>query len=158
MFMAEPAEKGDVTPRSAAHTSREILPTAVLSEQHRQLKKLAADLTAMTQQVQVSDTEAFGRLRLAISRALQEHFEAEDRVLGHAMWSKSGMPATLLADWDRRRQQFRMAYSQHLRDWTLADATRDWAGYGKAVALRIGEAETLAQFEETQIYPLARDG
>lgn len=152
--MGEPGHGDDIMSRSTQSAASEIAPTAALCEQHRQIRKLAADLTTMTQQSGFSDTEEFGRLRVAISRALQAHFEAEDRVLGHAMWSKSGMPAALLADWDRRRQRFRMSYSQHVRDWTLADAARDWAAYGRAVALCIGDGETLARFEETEIYPL----
>jgi len=152
--MGEPGHGDDIMSRSTPHTASEISSTAALCDQHRQIRKLAADLTMMTQQSGFSDTEEFGRLRVAISRALQAHFEAEDKVLGHAMWSKSGMPAALLADWDRRRQRFRMSYSQHVRDWTLADAARDWAAYGRAVALCIGEGETLARFEETEIYPL----
>jgi len=108
----------------------------------------------MTDSPPPSDTEEFSRLRVAISRALRDHFNAEDQALGGAMWSREGVPATLLSDWESQRQLFRQSYSQHLRDWPLADALRDWRGYGKAAAACIKLGEALTQIEDTQIYPL----
>lgn len=129
------------------------LSAAVLREQHGDVRKLATDLLTITLGAAPSDSEDFGRLRVAISRALRDHFNAEDQALGAAMWSPAGMPP-LLGDWDAQRQKFRQSYSQHLRDWPLAEALREWGAYRRAVADCIKAGEALVLFEETHVYPL----
>lgn len=126
----------------------------ILSEQHTEIRNFALAIRAMTKHQQPPDIEKFGQMRVAISRALRDHFAAEDRALGKLLWSEMGAQPQLLADWEAKRQEFRLRYSQHVRDWSLTDTLRDWPAYTKALNDCISAGEALARFEETQIYPL----
>jgi len=125
-----------------------------LCEQHTEIRNFALAIRAMTEHKEPPDIEKFGRIRVAISRALRDHFAAEDRALGKLLWSQTGTQPQLLADWEAKRQEFRLRYSQHVRDWSLADTLRDWPGYIKALNECISAGDALARFEETKIYPL----
>lgn len=127
-----------------------------LCDQHGQIRTILARLVTITQGAAPTDSGEFAQLRLAFSRALTAHFDAEDQALGKILWSKSGVPSPLLNDWAARRQELRVRYSQHLRDWPLAAALDNWTAYRKAVLEAQKAAEAFMRFEESEIYRLVR--
>ncbi len=126
-----------------------------LCEEHEKMRMIVARFQTVIQLPAPSDDPGFPQLRLTLSKALNAHFAQEDRALGKIMWGAAGMPTDLLNGWAARRQEFRTNYSQHLRDWPLSEALRDWAAYGKAVRQLAEAGEALMVIEEQQIYPLA---
>lgn len=125
-----------------------------LKAQHDQIRKLGAAIWGIVKQPKPEDSAEFAQLRVAMSRALTAHFQAEDQALGKTMWGTSGVPTQLLSEWEAERQKLRLLYSQHLRDWPLSEALANWNAYRMCVRERLGAAETLMKLEETAIYPL----
>ena len=126
-----------------------------LCDEHVQIRAVIDRITAIIKEPAPSDWGELAPLRLALSRSIKSHLENEDRFMGKAMWSHAGVPSDLLGKWALDRQAIRVAYSEHLRTWSLPAIGKHWDAYRKAFRELVKNAEALMRLEEAEIYRFA---